>query len=111
MSLLFYSKCECGAVTVSDEFGLSYSCKRRNLKRFLPGVNLRKLKKLPDTGCCDHCSNHWGLDLCACGSGEAPEKCKNRTRVCGMSMQKFDEYNHVVAPGGWDFANGVRHAG
>lgn len=86
-----YYMCECGAVTMETDDGNTYSCKRRNLKTFVPGMDLRKLTRLhAPTGSCDHCVNHYGMDLCACGSGLPPEKCDRHTRVCGKPMQKFD---------------------
>lgn len=98
MDFTEYSLCECGAVTVYEPDGTSYSCKRRNMKKYLPGVDLRKLKKQPDTGCCDHCVNHFGLDLCGCGSGDPVGKCRNRRRECRHPMQVVGQYNHVRAP-------------
>ena len=37
---------------------------------------------------CNHCVNHWGLDLCACGSGESPEKCTGNYACCGSPAQE-----------------------
>lgn len=39
-----YSKCICGAITLYTEDGLSYSCEQKNLKKFLPDIDLRRIK-------------------------------------------------------------------
>ena len=99
-----YTKCECGAITLYTDDNRSYCCSgtpgRR--KRLLPAINLRKLKRMgPKTCCCDHCSNHWGIDLCACGSGEPYWKCNWGYRECGRPMQVLEGYTHVCGGGAW----------
>lgn len=100
-----YTKCVCGAITLVAIDGSSYSCKARNLKKYAPFIDLRKLKNFNGSGyltsCCDHCVNHYGLDLCACGSGEHYRKCKNGYAECGKPMQVLGEYYRVVANGSW----------
>ena len=67
-----YTRCVCGAITVFHGNGNGYSCASENRATYLPGLDLRKLRRYSkgDTFCCDHCVNRYGLDLCACGSGE-----------------------------------------
>ena len=78
-----YANCICGAVTLFFEDGTSNSIKRKNLSKF--NINLKGVKRLKvNYGSCDHCINHWGLDLCKCGSGKTPEKCCNKS-----PMQSF----------------------
>jgi len=103
INFTWYTECVCGAITLEGEDGLSYSCARKNLKRFLPSLDLRKVKRAykHKTCCCDHCVNHYGLDLCACGSGEPYEKCDAGLEVCGQPMQKVGEYDCVVAKDSW----------
>ena len=98
-----YTECECGAITLVGEDGLTYSCARKNLKRFLPDIDLRRIHRAysQKTCCCDHCVNNYGLDLCACGSGEPFEKCKGGYSVCGHPMQKLGEYERVVCGNSW----------
>ena len=74
MILKGYSKCDCGAITIYTD-KMSYSCYQKNLKKFFPGIDLRKLVRYPQSFCCDHCVNHYGLDLCGCGSGNPFGKC------------------------------------
>ena len=98
-----YTRCSCGAITLFANDGNSYSCKRRNLKKYAPFIDLRKLKRFHGSGyltsCCDHCVNHYGLDICACGSGEPTHKCKGGFDVCGKPMQVLGEYTRVCASG------------
>lgn len=84
---LQYSKCTCGAITLylpSDE---NYSCKEENIKTHMPGIDFTTIEQLQDTFCCNHCVNHYGLDLCACGSGEPVGQCSNDFDVCNQPMQ------------------------
>lgn len=39
---------------------------------------------------CNYCVNHWGVDLCACGSGKKVNKCKEGLRECGTPMQDIN---------------------
>jgi len=65
-----YSKCKCGAITFyADNRSEAYSVFLKNRKKFFPDADLRTLKRLPESFCCDHCVNHYGVDLCDCGSG------------------------------------------
>ena len=45
-------------------------------------------KLLIDGMSCNHCVNHYGIDLCECGSGKAVGKCE-----CGSnkSLETFGE--------------------
>ena len=94
MSEISYFKCSCGAVTVEVD-GSTYSVKRSRLKEFFPDLDLRKCRKYSDVFCCDHCVNHYGLDLCGCGSGEPFGKCDNGLPECLMPMQAVGLYTAV----------------
>lgn len=88
-----YSVCNCGAVTLYYDNGATNSCKRRNLKKF--GISLRGVKKEKvQTWCCNHCANHYGIDICSCGSGKPYEKC------CGTPMEEvgveYDGFAQIV---------------
>lgn len=98
-TIVGYSKCICGAITVYTEAGESFSCKRSIIKKFFPNMDLRTLRKgrLTETYCCDHCVNHYGLDLCGCGSGQPFGKCKNGFEECVRPMQKLGKYTSVRA--------------
>lgn len=96
-----YQKCNCGAITIYTEEGEAYSCKQKNMRKFFNGIDLRKLKRLPESYCCNHCVNHYGLDLCGCGSGEDYGKCENGLPECDRPMQVVGEYTRVTASGAW----------
>lgn len=98
MTITGYSRCQCGAVTVITDEG-DYSCKARNLRKFFPNIDLRKLEQFPETFACNHCVNHYGLDLCGCGSGKPFGKCDNGFEACAVPMQVAGAYMRV--PGGW----------
>ena len=94
--IIFYNKCQCGAITIETEAG-TYSCKTSAFKTLFPNIDLRKCKaaKGPqEWSNCNHCVNKYGLDLCSCGSGEKAGKCE-----CGSTvpMQVYGEYTRVVA--------------
>lgn len=108
MEITGYSKCSCGAITLyaGDE---AYSVYQKNFRRFFPRIDLRALRaqRYQETYCCNHCVNHFGLDLCACGSGDAPDECVNGLSVCGTVMQKLGEYTRVTDSSGW-VASGMK---
>ena len=77
-------KCTCGALTIYTDDSAEYCCKEENFKKFFPNVDRRSTrhKTLNHTQCCcNHCVNHWGLDICSCGSGENVGECE-----CGSSI-------------------------
>ncbi len=81
-------KCQCGAVTVEID-GEYYSMPLKLFRQKFPNVRVPS-KKLYN---CDYCVNHWGVDLCGCGSGEKFGKCKNGYPECSRPAQ--DIKNHV----------------
>lgn len=101
MKFVNYQKCSCGAITVFTKTGKSYSCKQENFQKFFPDLDLSNIDRLPDSYCCDHCVNHYGLDLCGCGSGEDFGCCDNELRECRRPMQRLGRYTHISAEGSW----------
>ncbi len=91
-----YNKCQCGAITLYFDDGTINSVKQKNLKKF--GIDLRKIKRQVKTDfySCDHCVNHYGLDLCSCGSGKEVGKCDCKSTE---SKQQFRETCYGI--GGW----------
>lgn len=86
MTKIYLSRCECGGITIF--YGnKSFSCKETNFPRFFPNFDLEGVEEIKTSYICDHCTNHYGLDLCACGSGEPYESCSNGFDVCGKPMQ------------------------
>ena len=81
-------KCQCGAVTVdmqTAEGKQSYSMAEALFTEHFPDAKLSDLEYCN----CNHCVNHWGIDLCACGSGEHPSECENGFDECGTPMQEL----------------------
>lgn len=88
--LTSYAKCACGAITFyGDTPGEQYSCPGRKKKVFFPNVDLRKLPRVGTYCNCNYCVNHWGLDLCGCGSGEPFGKCDAGLPECAHPSQKI----------------------
>lgn len=98
MIIKSYTKCQCGAITLEVDNGYEYSCNQKNLKKFFPQIDLRRKSviRYQDTYCCDYCVNHYGLDLCGCGSGELFGKCDNNLEECKQPMQSLGEYTCVI---------------
>lgn len=96
-----YSRCVCGAITVFTDDGVGYSVDERLRNRLMPGIDLRRLRRLQDSYCCDHCVNHWGLDLCGCGSGEFFGECENGYPECEQPAQILMGRTRVTAGDGW----------
>lgn len=71
-------QCQCGAVTViGQDFDNSMTLK--TFRAEFPGVRLQRKNKYSN---CNHCVNHWGIDLCGCGSGEPVGKCDGGYTEC-----------------------------
>lgn len=83
-TIIEYTKCACGAITIRFEDNATNSMSLRT-KRIL-GIDLRKIHRQPKTQVCNYCVNHWGIDLCECGSGKKNGKCS-----CGSqkAMESF----------------------
>lgn len=83
-TIISYSTCKCGAITLHYDDGFTNSVKKKNLKKF--GISLKGLMKNENTWCCNHCANHYGIDICSCGSGAEVGKCD-----CGSTtaMEEF----------------------
>ena len=97
----YYVRCNCGAIGLNIA-GQTYYVAKQNLKKFFPMVDLRGCVRVGKTNyCCDYCVNHYGVDLCACGSGEHYNHCKNGFSVCGKPMQKVGSYGCVTAADCW----------
>lgn len=70
-------KCACGAITVIDEDGTDYSMPEETFMELFP------YQEITGSYCnCNYCVNHWGIDLCGCGSGEKVGECTNGYEEC-----------------------------
>ena len=91
--------CQCGSITVYTDDGREYCCKKENFKQFFPNIDRRttKPKTLDYTMCfCNHCVNHWGLDICSCGSGENVGECECGSKTPYQTIGQ-DNYKHKSA--------------
>lgn len=88
MQFIAYSKCKCGAITLETDQG-NFSCLWRNRRKFFPNLDLRKIRRLQDTVCCDHCASNFGLDLCGCGSGNMFGYCERGLNECKTPSQSL----------------------
>lgn len=95
MEMLSATKCQCGAVTIEAELddGItqSYSMTETTLEAKLGSQTIAPLLADETYVHCNHCVNNWGVDLCACGSGESPEDCDNELAECGQPMQVLEQ--------------------
>jgi hypothetical protein len=72
----YAKRCVCGAVTI-DVNGIDISMPYSEFKETYPDVKLEKGKYCN----CNYCVNHWGTNLCKCGSGKKKGKCN-----CGSNQ-------------------------
>lgn len=90
-----YSECSCGAITLYFADGATNSVRKENLDKF--GIDLTGVEELQRTWCCNHCANHYGIDICSCGSGESPDSCS-----CGSGTametfgQEYDGFSRIL---------------
>lgn len=91
-----YQKCQCGAITFYFEDGSSSSMRQRTAKKM--GIDLRHYKSLRPSWNCNHCVNHWGTDLCECGSGEPVGKCScGSNRPLQTFGEEYDSFSRIIA--------------
>ena len=84
MKITEVQPCNCGAVTLYFESGDNNSLSPENA----PNLGIKIPKPTLETSIhCNHCINHYGLDLCACGSGESPKDCDGGFSECGKPYQ------------------------
>ncbi len=91
-------KCECGALTIYFDNSSNNSMKPKTFKKLFKDVELKTT--LNKTYSCNHCINHWGLDLCGCGSGEKLGKCKGDFEPC-KNKTSFQELTVKYKFIGW----------
>ena len=91
LNITWIALCSCGAVTFTVD-GNEYSLPKDKFEKEYGNLDVL-LKAIPDQEeiqefCnCNYCVNHWGLDLCACGSGDKIGECENDLDCCGAPSQ------------------------
>ncbi len=74
-------KCKCGAVTVQFDNDATNSMPAESFTQHFP----EEEEPTHIVYNCDYCVNHWGIDLCGCGSGEKVGECTNEYAECRSS--------------------------
>lgn len=95
MTITEATECQCGAFTLEadldDGSHQTYSMSADTLEaKFTKGA-IQPILNDQVYSNCNHCVNNWGIDLCACGSGETPDNCDNELEECGNQMQTLGE--------------------
>jgi hypothetical protein len=85
--------CECGAISL-ERANDSFSVEKDNLGCFFTAEIVDAIKRLrfkpEEKYCnCNHCVNHYGLDLCGCGSGERYGDCESGMTECALPSQEL----------------------
>lgn len=82
--------CSCGAITVKyyneDMVECNASMPIELFHEHFPNEKVPN----PNFYNCDYCVNRWGIDLCACGSGEKVDECDNECSDCGKPAQELN---------------------
>ena len=84
--------CQCGAITVTMPTGDCYSMNKEDFDKYVPEAFSGDVEQ--DFCNCNYCVNHWGLDLCGCGSGEKFGECQEKYPECKSPAQSIE--NGVV---------------
>ena len=81
--------CSCGAWGIADATGEVKFCSDLKTLEHYTGMHFTKqeIDNALHLWGCNHCCNHWGLDLCECGSGEPVGECE-----CG-SHEPSERFN------------------
>lgn len=89
----------CDAVTVETEDKEYYSLHQEDFERIFEE---KVPQDIPTVGSCNYCINHWGIDLCGCGSGEKFGECENGFEECKRPAQSIEEHiTHCTCSGAW----------
>lgn len=92
---LFVRKDGCGAITIRFDNSASNSIFWETFEKL--DLDTGDATWLHQSYCCDHCVNHWGIDLCGCGSGQKVGKCE-----CGSQKAhdilgvKYDSFGAIL---------------
>ena len=86
-------KCSCGAYGIDD--GTKEIKWAENLQEFnkYTKLNLKEsnFKNAETCYMCDYCVNHWGMDLCKCGSGKKIHECECKCNLPAQTYKKQEK--------------------
>ena len=92
-------KCQCGAITVEID-GHYYSMTSETFDKKFPNLFSGDLEAQYQN--CNHCVNHWGIDLCGCGCGQLFGECEDECEASSSPAQSIeDEVLGCYCEGGW----------
>ena len=78
MMFPYAKQCECGAVTVYFDQQNNASMPFEKYQEKFNHIKIESEK----FHTCNYCVNHWGIDLCGCGSGEKLGECSEDLFPC-----------------------------
>jgi hypothetical protein len=100
--------CKCGAYSfqIDNNKKATYSIHKDNMillpREIAIDIVYYDKTQITEYSSCNHCDNNWGLDLCACGSGEPYNTCEERLDECDQPMQSIEEgHDHINAKDAW----------
>ena len=92
------TKCCCGAITIEDKEGtFSNSMTKKTFEKEFNDTEIEFEEG--EYSNCNHCVNHWGIDICGCGSGEKVGECKEGLYECKnniASQIKFQRNKSII---------------
>ena len=93
--VIWYSRCKCGAITLGFENGATSSMYEDTFNGLC--IDLSDSVEYQNTFACDHCANHYGIDLCDCGSGERVGECDCGSHTAHDTLGvKFDGFSAIL---------------
>lgn len=91
----YIQKCKCGAVTISFDNGASNSMFWETFEKL--DLDAGDATWLHQSCCCNHCVNHWGIDLCECGSGARVGECECGSQKAHDTLGiKYDSFGAIL---------------
>lgn len=91
-----FFKCSCGAITLIFEDGTDTSMCQETFDAM--NIDLSEAEEYPQCFACNHCVNHWGIDLCECGSGEKVGECSCGSHKAMQTFgEKFDSFSIIMS--------------
>lgn len=73
--------CQCGATTVYLDNDSNASMPFESYQEKF-GEETKLMRSGRTMTCCNYCVNHWGVDLCGCGSGQKVGECDGNFTEC-----------------------------